>query len=657
MKRYRLKTVGLGLALWAGYLHGQDAPPGTSGSTEWSASPAASATVWLPARPPAPAAAPKTPPPASPTAVVIPAIPAVPIPAIPQPGGSKVIPAAAPGPTFLPLNPAAISISAIGDRTGDSHHSSLPVAPPLKASAVAGANTSSQFAGPMVEIPLPPVASTAPAAAPNLPPAAVSHAAPGPYPLSELPAIPTAIPVNQPADPLPQPRQVPPPIPPAKELPEPVRPVRPIGELPTAPPELMIPPGVPVPGKHGTFGSSAVNISTDYPSVRELMDRDGEGWWEKFRLRPRFESSDPANAAPPVLAADRLQLYAEFLLWWVNTQHIPLLATTSVNGGFGFLGSPGTAALLGPGNFGNSLRPGMRVGAGYWFDDCGTWGINGSYFFLAKQTTTQSFDSAATPTITRPIFAPNFPGEFGEIVAMPGLSSGTLVVQSASNLWGFDANLRRALCKTCDYRSEIFAGYRFLGLNESLSINEFITALPGNPSDPAGTRVSVSDNFQTRNRFNGGQVGYAAERIWGRFSASGRASVALGDTTETLDISGSQARLRPGMLAPDTFAGGLLATGPNLGHFTRDRFSVVPELTLNAGYWLTPVLKAYVGYNFLYWSNVLRPGDQIDRTVDVTFVPNPPPGVPFSGQNRPQPTFQQSHLFVNGIQFGLMGRW
>ena len=39
------------------------------------------------------------------------------------------------------------------------------------------------------------------------------------------------------------------------------------------------------------------------------------------------------------------------------------------------------------------------------------------------------------------------------------------------------------------------------------------------------------------------------------------------------------------------------------------------------------------------------------------FGPRHPPGVPFSGQNRPQPTFQQSHLSVNGIQFGLMGRW
>ena len=47
----------------------------------------------------------------------------------------------------------------------------------------------------------------------------------------------------------------------------------------------------------------------------------------------------------------------------------------------------------------------------------------------------------------------------------------------------------------------------------------------------------------------------------------------------------------------------------------------------------------------------------IDRVVDVSLVPNPPMGVPPSGQLRPQPTFKQSDLIVHGIQFGLEWRW
>jgi len=149
-----------------------------------------------------------------------------------------------------------------------------------------------------------------------------------------------------------------------------------------------------------------------------------------------------------------------------------------------------------------------------------------------------------------------------------------------------------------------------------------------------------------------------AERQWGRFSVALRGSVALGVTHQELDITGAQLVTPPG--GPATaFTGGLLAVGPNLGQFSRDRFGVVPEVSVNLGYWLTPYLKAYAGYNFLYWSNVIRPGDQIDRVVDLTFVPNTPAMNPptFSGQFRPQPLFQQSGFWAQGIQFGLEARW
>ena len=36
---------------------------------------------------------------------------------------------------------------------------------------------------------------------------------------------------------------------------------------------------------------------------------------------------------------------------------------------------------------------------------------------------------------------------------------------------------------------------------------------------------------------------------------------------------------------------------------------MVPEIALNLGYRLTPQATVYVGYSFLYASNVARPGD------------------------------------------------
>lgn len=642
MNRYRVKAVGLGLALWAGHLHAGDEPPPRPAApaalpasmrpAEWSAADTGDPnTVWLPARKPT-STTPATSTPASPPTVTV--IPAV----LPGTGPSVVTPAADKRATGL---------------------GSLPDIPPIAARSPAG----------VVAPAVPPPARSVPTELPPLPlPQPLPIVA---DPLPVIPLLPNAMPSRQPGDPLPAPRSVPKrppssdsPVPPSSDsppytlpfpspLPDLARPAD--RELPVAPPELMVPVGVPVPGKRGTFGSPPINISKDYPPLRELIrhDDDGGGWWGRDR-DGGWWGPDGDGTAP---ATDRFYARGEFLMWWVRPQQVPVLATTSVNGGLGFLGDPGTRALIGPGSFGDPLRLGMRVRAGYWFDDCGSCGIDGSFFFLGRQTASKAVDSGTFPTITRPIFAPNFPGEFGEIVSLPGFARGALAVDTTSTLWGFDANLTHALCRTRNYRSMVFAGYRFLGLNESLGITENIVALPGNPNDPAGTRVTVRDQFTTRNRFNGGQIGYAAERNWGRLSLDWRGSVALGDTHQALDIAGAQTRLRPGMASPDAFTGGLLATGPNLGHFTRDRFSVVPEVMLNVGYWLTPNVKAYVGYNFLLWTNVIRPGDQIDRVVDVTFVPNPPPGVPFSGQFRPQPRFHQSDLWVNGIQFGLMGRW
>ena len=77
---------------------------------------------------------------------------------------------------------------------------------------------------------------------------------------------------------------------------------------------------------------------------------------------------------------------------------------------------------------------------------------------------------------------------------------------------------------------------------------------------------------------------------------------------------------------------------------------------MNAGYWLLPNLKVHVGYNFLYWTNVIRPGNQIDSVVNLANVPNSPT-VGASNLARPEALFQQSNLVVHGVQFGLEWRW
>ena len=118
--------------------------------------------------------------------------------------------------------------------------------------------------------------------------------------------------------------------------------------------------------------------------------------------------------------------------------------------------------------------------------------------------------------------------------------------------------------------------------------------------------------------------------------------LALGNTHSRIDINGSTTT------AAGTFAGGLLALPSNMGVHTSDQFSMVPELGLTLGYDLTCHLRATVGYSFIYWSNVSRPGDQIDLNVS-------PSQFPPTTQTATMPAFVQhtTDFWAQGINVGL----
>lgn len=412
--------------------------------------------------------------------------------------------------------------------------------------------------------------------------------------------------------------------------------------LPPAPLELLYSAGPGVPVHHGTFGSPPIRLSRDYPSLLEIPHL--------------LHGQMMGDEAVPGPATDWAYLQVEYLLWFTNRDRIPVLGTTSLDGGEGYLNQPGTVALIGPGPYGPTTRSGLRVRGGAWLDDCGACGIDGSIFVLGRQSDSLSIGSAQFPIITRPIFAVNNGGFFfGEIVARPNIALGVLTVENDSLLWGADANIRKAICRLCDRQRECFLGFRYLNLTESIAITEQLISLPGSPNPP-GTNIVVQDKFRTRNDFYGGQVGYAWWRRWGQFDLSARGSIALGVTRQQVQIDGFQIVSPPGRPS-ERFVGGLLATPTNIGTHVREAFSAVPELTLNAGLWLTPMLRIYAGYNFLYWPSVVRPGREIDLLVNVSQVPNPPTNVPFSDIPRPAVLFNDTDLFLHGVQFGVEVRW
>jgi hypothetical protein len=129
------------------------------------------------------------------------------------------------------------------------------------------------------------------------------------------------------------------------------------------------------------------------------------------------------------------------------------------------------------------------------------------------------------------------------------------------------------------------------------------------------------------------------------------AKLALGATQETAIIRGSTALFTPDG-AVTWIPGGVLATSANIGTYHRNAFAVVPETGLNIGYRITPRITARVGYTFVYWSNVLRPGNQVSRVASPNLVPTDP-NYGAAGPNAPAYQFHASSYWAQGMNFGL----
>ena len=170
---------------------------------------------------------------------------------------------------------------------------------------------------------------------------------------------------------------------------------------------------------------------------------------------------------------------------------------------------------------------------------------------------------------------------------------------------------------------------------------------------PPNATIADFDKFQTTNHFYGGQAGARLQYLIGRFSVGMTAKVALGDTQQLALVQGATAMAVPGMPV-QTLPGGVLAQTSNIGRYYRDEFSVVPEGALNFGWQLRPRVKLTIGYTFLYWSDVLRPGAQIDRNVNSSLIPTSqtfgmgsPTGPPFFA-------FHGSDFWAQGVNFGVL---
>ena len=95
----------------------------------------------------------------------------------------------------------------------------------------------------------------------------------------------------------------------------------------------------------------------------------------------------------------------EYLLWTLREGRAPALLTTGPAASQGVLGSPGTSILYGNDRLqtrhGDRFN-GIRLNAGYWFDDDQLLGIEGSAFFLERDSTHFKATSSGDVLLARP---------------------------------------------------------------------------------------------------------------------------------------------------------------------------------------------------------------------------------------------------------------
>jgi hypothetical protein len=357
--------------------------------------------------------------------------------------------------------------------------------------------------------------------------------------------------------------------------------------------------------------------------------------------------SAPATVAS---AQERLSASAEYLLWWMKDSPAPppLLST-------GTLGESDFSVVLGGRDIDTGMQSGGRFTAGYRFN--GDWAIEGVGFFLASTSETRTVQSSGEPGSVRlviPIFRVEQNREGRLQIANPTEFYGDARESLTNSMHGVELNVTRRIAGGDGWRLDALGGFRYLRLRETLSFVASSVAIA------APDVFDPFDSFETSNRFYGGQIGIKAEYTRDRWFARASAKVALGVMRQSLDINGT-------LLTNDfndfgtplTFVGGVFAQPTNIGSYHSDRFAVVPEAGLSVGYRLAPWASVFVGYTFLYASNVARPGDQIDRGINTTQAlsfqapQTPPPPLVLEGPARPAARIRDSDFWVQGLSVGV----
>jgi hypothetical protein len=348
--------------------------------------------------------------------------------------------------------------------------------------------------------------------------------------------------------------------------------------------------------------------------------------------------STPPSAQDPVIEPpyiSRVWGGLDYMLWWVKAapRPVPILTTGSDGDAVpGAIGQPGTMAIESDHANLDGLS-GARASAGMWLDYDRNVGIEGSAFSTENATSRFSVGSnaAGSPGIYVPFFSSTLGAEQAVMIADPAAGiSGNASITSTFKFDGAELNGILNLARTENCEVTLLAGVRYLRLVEGLNIGT-------TSSDPlTDVTTSTFDGFSTRNEFYGGQLGGRVSFRNDRLFLDTTAKIAVGPTYQTVNVAGNTDFATTSTGAQfGSAAGGIFTSPSNIREQMRNEISVVPEVQLKLGVNLSSNLTVFAAYDFLYWNEVVRPGDQMSHTLPST------------------PAFAHSDFWAQGVTFGM----
>lgn len=365
-------------------------------------------------------------------------------------------------------------------------------------------------------------------------------------------------------------------------------------------------------------------------------------------LQPVAESTDLIDEPPAVVptAAPTLGLRpmpsnwyrTELLLWWPQGQPLPPVVVAGRDA-VPRLGPGGVPPLIGGSSLPSPDTAGGRFVLGWALSDARTYGVEFAYLFLGTNTQTAAAAKpfgGRTQFLGRPFVNADTGLEDVVLIAAPD-SAGDVAVSVSGRVTGWEANLVRSLYDGPSVRLNALAGYRYFMLNEGLRVESRSVGLDGLPG------FAVADQFDAHNRFHGGQLGLRADVERGPFFAELDAKVGFGRTVEVVRVSGLTA-FDGGPAVPLGVYGRL----SNSGRTSRASFAVLPEAGLRVGWRLGQKSRVFLGYTVMYLSDAVRPGDQLDRVLDLSAG---------GFGDRPAPLFVRNDFWVQGLSLGLEWRY